>query len=234
MPEHNSELFDPKCGFNSELYYEALAETLYLHYVLDKAPISEQYVDTRDKMLIPSKSNPVTPEKNCKECKEVKGLKNRTHYEEMTVLRYSLRSCQTEWISSEKDHAAHMIRFHQEKVFDVEVQRTINEAVLIMWSITRSKEVARLSELAQKRKRKSGTPIFYCSDGFMCCQVCHGHTCNNTTHSTLEPEKWERPRCRHLNWLFSWPARTKELRRKRVVSDRKSGSFLLAYTRERQ
>ena len=79
-------------------------------------------------------------------------MKNRTHYEEMTVLRYSLRSCQTEWISSEKDHAAHMIRFHPEKVFDVEVQRTINEALLKIWSITRSKEVARLSELSQKRK----------------------------------------------------------------------------------
>ena len=104
LAEQNSELFDPKCGFNSELYYEALAETLYSHYgehVRDIAPISEQYVDTRDKMLIPSKSNPVTPEKNCKECKEVRELKHRSHYFKEMFLRYPLKSCKTEWISSE-------------------------------------------------------------------------------------------------------------------------------------
>ena len=168
-------------------------------------------------MIIPSKSNPVIPEMSCKECKEVQELKHcsyhGSHYDETLGNLYPLNSCKTEWISSEIDHTAHMIRFHPEKVFDVEVQSTINEALLKMWRITRSKEVARLEKLSE------GSKMLEPEKYGMICQVCHG----------------SKPRCRNLNWHFSWPARTKELRRSdRVVSDRKSGSFLLAYTRERQ
>ena len=73
LAKHDSGLFDSKCGFNSELYHKALAETLFSHYgehVLNLVPISEQYLDMADKM-IPSSSNPVIPEMHCKECKEV-------------------------------------------------------------------------------------------------------------------------------------------------------------------
>ena len=48
LSKHDSELFDSKCGFNSELYHKALAETLFSHYgehVLNLVPISEQYLN---------------------------------------------------------------------------------------------------------------------------------------------------------------------------------------------
>ena len=69
-------------------------------------------------------------------------------------LDYPLDSCQIEWISSEMDHVAHVIRFHPEKVFEDEVQRIIHEALQKMVRITKSKEKKRLQKFLKKQVRK--------------------------------------------------------------------------------
>ena len=112
-------------------------------------------------------------------------------------LEYPLRSCPTEWISSEIDHAAHMIRFHPERVFEDKVQIIIGEALMKMLRRTRSKEVTR-----QKNCEKlAETQDVVC---FVCCEVCRdSRLCDHLCRG--------REDCRPLNWLFSWPARRKAI-----------------------
>ena len=111
-------------------------------------------------------------------------------------LEYPLRSCPTEWISSEIDHAAHMIRFHPEKVFEDKVQIIIGEALMKMLRRTRSKEVTRQKNCEKLAETQDVV------DCFACCEVC-SHHCDHLCRV--------REKCRPLNWLFSWPARRKAI-----------------------
>ena len=93
-------------------------------------------------------------------------------------------------------HAAHMIRFLPEKVFEDKVQIIISEALMKMLRRTRSKEVTRQKNCEKLAETQDVV------DCFACCEVC-SHHCDHLCRV--------REKCRPLNWLFSWPARRKAI-----------------------